>query len=91
MRTAVARAYRKSLGDVSTLLPEAFRERIWFAAVSVTAEVCEEVLCRGFMFRYLDGIALHLSLPPTLLLALRTVFVLRPEIPEADQAIQGSS
>jgi membrane protease YdiL (CAAX protease family) len=45
------------------------QERLWFAAVSVTAGVCEEILCRGFMIRYLDGIALHLQLSAALLLA----------------------
>ncbi|MGD0631083.1 MAG: CPBP family intramembrane glutamic endopeptidase [Terracidiphilus sp.] len=68
-RAAYAAAYRRSLNDVSKLLPETHEERLWFAAISVTAGVCEEVLCRGFMFRYLDGIALHLSLLPTILLA----------------------
>ncbi len=68
-RAAYAAAYRRSLDDVSKLLPDTQEERIWFAAISATAGVCEEILCRGFMFRYLDGIAFHLSLPVTLLLA----------------------
>jgi membrane protease YdiL (CAAX protease family) len=69
LRAIYAAAYRRSLGDVSKLLPDTYEERLWFAAISITAGVCEEILCRGFMFRYLDGIALHLSLPSTLLLA----------------------
>jgi membrane protease YdiL (CAAX protease family) len=68
-RAAYAAAYHRSLDDVSKLLPETHEERFWFAAISVTAGVCEELLCRGFMFRYLDGIALHLPLLPTVLLA----------------------
>jgi membrane protease YdiL (CAAX protease family) len=69
LRAVYAAAYRRSLGDVSKLLPDTREERLWFAAVCVTAGVCEEILARGFTFRYLDGIALHLSLPVTLLLA----------------------
>jgi uncharacterized protein len=69
VRAAYAGAYRRSLDQVSKLLPETSEERAWFVAISVTAGVCEEILCRGFMFRYLDGIAFHLSIPWTLLLA----------------------
>jgi membrane protease YdiL (CAAX protease family) len=68
-RAAYARAYHRSLDDVSKLLPETNQERLWFAGVSVTAGVCEEILCRGFMIRYLDGIALHLPLAWAVLLA----------------------
>jgi membrane protease YdiL (CAAX protease family) len=68
-RAAYARAYHRSLDDVSKLLPETNQERLWFAAISVTAGVCEEILCRGFMIRYLDGIALHLPLVWAVLLA----------------------
>ena len=69
VRAAYAAAYHRSLDDVSKLLPETHRERLWFAAISVTAGVCEEILCRGFMLRYLDGVALHLSLPAAIFAA----------------------
>jgi len=69
VRASYAAAYHRSLDDVSRLLPETHQERLWFAAVSVTAGVCEEILCRGFILRYLDGIALHLSLAAALLVA----------------------
>jgi membrane protease YdiL (CAAX protease family) len=68
-RAAYARAYQRSLDEVSRVLPATHQERLWFAAVSLTAGVCEELLCRGFLFRYLDGIALHLPLPATLSVA----------------------
>jgi membrane protease YdiL (CAAX protease family) len=68
-RAAYARAYHRSLDEVSKLLPETQQERVWFAAVSITAGVCEEILCRGFMIRYLDGLALHLPLGLAVLLA----------------------
>jgi len=69
LRAVYAAAYRRSLCDVSKLLPDTREERRWFAAVCVTAGVCEEILARGFTFRYLDGIAMHLSLAVILLLA----------------------
>jgi membrane protease YdiL (CAAX protease family) len=68
-RAAYARAYHRSLDQVSKLLPETHEERLWFAAVSITAGVCEEILCRGFMLRYLDGLALHMPLFAAVLLA----------------------
>jgi uncharacterized protein len=68
-RAAYAAAYHRSLNDVSKLLPETHQERLWFTAISVTAGVCEEILCRGFLIRYLDGIALHLPLAAALLVA----------------------
>ena len=36
------------------LLPITPRERAWFTATALTAGVCEEVLCRGFLLWYLD-------------------------------------
>jgi membrane protease YdiL (CAAX protease family) len=68
-RAAYARAYHRSLDEASKILPETRQERLWFAAVSITAGVCEELVCRGFIFRYLDGIALHLPLVAVLLIA----------------------
>jgi|HubBroStandDraft_1064217.scaffolds.fasta_scaffold08456_3 membrane protease YdiL (CAAX protease family) len=68
-RAAYASAYHRSLHDVSKLLPETHEERLWFAAISITAGVCEEILCRGFMLRYLDGIALKLPLTAALIIA----------------------
>jgi membrane protease YdiL (CAAX protease family) len=68
-RAAYARAFHRSLDKASKMLPETQQERLWFAAVSLTAGVCEELLCRGFIFRYLDGIALHLPLIAVLLVA----------------------
>ena len=36
-RAAYAAAYRRSLDDVSKLLPDTHIERLWFAAISITA------------------------------------------------------
>ena len=68
-RAAYARAYYRSLDEASKILPETLEERLWFSAVSITAGIYEELVCRGFVFRYLDGIALHLPLIAVLLLA----------------------
>lgn len=43
----------KPLETVSWYLPNSRAERRWFAAVAVSAGVCEEVLYRGFLIRYL--------------------------------------
>jgi uncharacterized protein len=43
-------------------LPSSGIERRWFAALSVTAGFCEELLFRGFLLRYLHTSPLHLGL-----------------------------
>ncbi|MGA2746621.1 MAG: CPBP family intramembrane glutamic endopeptidase [Candidatus Sulfotelmatobacter sp.] len=43
-------------------LPSSDLERRWFAALSVTAGLCEELLFRGFLLRYLHTSPLHLGL-----------------------------
>jgi uncharacterized protein len=45
---------RQRLGDALAILPRTAREYRWFAAVSVTAGFCEELLYRGFMIWYLN-------------------------------------
>jgi uncharacterized protein len=37
------------------LLPVSREERAWWVLLSITAGVCEELLCRGFMLQYLSG------------------------------------
>ena len=39
----------ESLGSVAELMPHSRHERRWFAALSVTAGICEEILYRGFL------------------------------------------
>jgi membrane protease YdiL (CAAX protease family) len=41
-------------------LPASTVERRWFAALSITAGFCEELLFRGFLLRYLHTSPLHL-------------------------------
>ncbi len=54
---AVSPGYRKGLQQQTEplrgMLPERRDERWWFALVSVTAGVCEEILFRGFLIAYL--------------------------------------
>ena len=42
-------AYRSKLGNVAFLLPHTREEFRWFAALSITAGICEELLYRGYV------------------------------------------
>ncbi|HKM46607.1 MAG TPA: CPBP family intramembrane glutamic endopeptidase [Terriglobales bacterium] len=61
-----AKLRQKTLGGafkrLAFILPLTREERAWFAAVSVTAGVCEEVLYRGFLIRYLTDFPWHAGL-----------------------------
>lgn len=48
--------FRETLEPVSALLPHTRKERWLFAALAVTAGVCEEVLFRGFLLFYLQEV-----------------------------------
>lgn len=50
------------LRAIAFFLPRTREERAWFAAVSVSAGICEEVVFRGFLIRYLDALPLGLGL-----------------------------
>jgi membrane protease YdiL (CAAX protease family) len=47
------REVARQLGAVEPILPRTPAELRWFAAVSVTAGICEEILYRGFILAYL--------------------------------------
>jgi membrane protease YdiL (CAAX protease family) len=51
-----------ALKRLDFFLPLTREERLWFAVVSVTAGVCEEVLYRGFLIRYFSDGPWHLRL-----------------------------
>ncbi len=62
-RSAKARA--KILGafkGLAFILPLTREERTWFTLVSITAGICEEVLYRGFLIRYLSNGPWHVGL-----------------------------
>jgi uncharacterized protein len=52
----------RQLEPLRFFLPSSSLERRWFAALSVTAGFCEELLFRGFLLRYLHTAPLHLGL-----------------------------
>ncbi len=47
---------------IAFFLPRTREERAWFAAVSVTAGICEEIIFRGFLIPYLDALPLGLGM-----------------------------
>jgi membrane protease YdiL (CAAX protease family) len=55
LRDKILRAFK----GLSFILPITPEERVWFAVVSVTAGICEEVLYRGFLIRYLSDFPWH--------------------------------
>lgn len=54
--------FQRMLDPVSALLPSTREERWLFAALSVTAGICEELLFRGFLLFYLQNLFLGLPL-----------------------------
>ena len=48
----IQRGLRRQARGFLALLPRGRQERLWFAAVAVTAGICEEVLLRGFAMAY---------------------------------------
>jgi len=52
----------KAFKGLAFILPVTQEERSWFALVSVTAGICEEVLHRGFLIRYLSDGPWHAGL-----------------------------
>jgi len=57
-REKILRAFKA----IAFILPVTQEERAWFALVSVTAGICEEVLYRGFLIRYLSNGPWHAGL-----------------------------
>ncbi len=51
----VGRRFARGLEPLAYFLPATAPDRRWFVAVSVTAGVCEEVVYRGFLIRYLHA------------------------------------
>jgi membrane protease YdiL (CAAX protease family) len=52
----------KAFRHMAFILPVSREERAWFAAISVTAGICEEVLYRGFLIRYLADSPWHFQI-----------------------------
>lgn len=66
---AIRKRFEKQLSHFGFFLPKSGAERLWFAAVSISAGVCEEILFRGFLLRYFQSQPFHLSLVAALLLS----------------------
>jgi membrane protease YdiL (CAAX protease family) len=64
-RTRAAKAFR----PLAFFLPTTPNERAWWAIVSVSAGVCEEIIFRGFLLFYLHTSPWHLSLAWALVVA----------------------
>lgn len=52
-------AHLRQLGPLAFFLPQSAPERAWFAAVSVSAGICEELVFRGFLIQYFAHPPLH--------------------------------
>jgi membrane protease YdiL (CAAX protease family) len=59
----------KATESLSYLLPSSRRERLWWWPLCITAGVCEEVLYRGFLLRYLHTFPFHFKLTVALAVA----------------------
>lgn len=59
--------FRQATRSLIFMMPVTQSERLWWALVSVTAGICEELFFRGFLLQYLWG---HLESGPTLGLTL---------------------
>jgi uncharacterized protein len=57
-REKILRAFKR----FAFILPVTQEERVWWALVSVTAGICEEILYRGFLIRYLSNGPWHAGL-----------------------------
>ena len=62
-------ASAEALKPMMWFLPATANERRWFALASVTAGICEELLFRGFLLRYLHIVPWRLPLTAALVVA----------------------
>lgn len=63
------RKLQQSLEQVDFLLPHTRGERMAFAVVALSAGICEEVIFRGFLIRYIAALPLGLGVGVSVLLA----------------------
>ena len=59
----------RQLEPIAMLLPRTRQERYWFAAMSVSAGICEEIIYRGFLIRYVSALPIGLGLMASLVIA----------------------
>lgn len=65
----VRRQMQKSLAQVEFLLPRTRRERAWFVGVALSAGICEEVIFRGFLIRYVDALPIGIGIGGSIVIA----------------------
>ncbi|HEX5258111.1 MAG TPA: CPBP family intramembrane glutamic endopeptidase [Sphingomicrobium sp.] len=68
-RRAYAAAIRREFARIPGFIPNNAAERAVWIVLSLTAGICEEVLLRGFLIRFLHGGPLNLSLAAALTLS----------------------
>ena len=61
--------FTKAIQFLDFIMPMTPKERRWFVPLCVTAGVCEEILCRGFLLHYFHTFPFHLELIFTLVLS----------------------
>jgi uncharacterized protein len=66
---AIRERFEKQVTHFGFFLPKSARERFWFAIVSISAGVCEEILFRGFLLRYFQSQPFRQSLVAALVLS----------------------
>jgi membrane protease YdiL (CAAX protease family) len=49
------------LEKIAFFLPRTREERLWFACVAITVGVCEEIIYRGFLIRYMQSLPFGLT------------------------------
>ena len=59
----------RQLQEIAFVLPRTAVERWWFAALAVSVGVCEEVIFRGFLVRYVQQLPLHPGLAGSVVIA----------------------
>lgn len=69
LSSKVAAAFEKRLAPMNFFLPRTGEERGWFALVSISAGICEEILFRGFLTQYFEAKPYQFSLLVALLLS----------------------
>src|SRR3954468_19966777 len=52
---AARKRYAPQLRPLAYMLPTTPSERRWWIALSFSAGICEEIMCRGFVLQYLRG------------------------------------
>ncbi len=61
--------FTKAIQFLNFIMPVTPDERRWFVPLCISAGVCEEILCRGFLLHYFHALPFHLELMFALVLS----------------------